>query len=541
MSTARTSIVKDILILVSSVAIMVILASCLALWKIWGSVDMFEHEVLHDQQSAKQVLVLQAVFKGQVQEWKDTLLRGNDPAALKKYWGNFQDKEKTVHDKGNELLTQLSDGPSKTLLSQFLDAHQQMGGAYRKGLEAFKAANFEHKAGDKAVAGIDRAPTKLLTQSVEALSKQAEDSAQVARTMAEQALWFAGIIMLIGFIAGLVGSILYARHTLVVRARRVVDDLDLLAQGNLSIPFKLGKMDELGQIASSGEQVRVSILKIIQQVKQAADDVGNATAQLDGAAHTVANGAQHQSAAAASTAAATEEMAVSIEAMLFQSNEVHTQAVAGSDKNRESLKDLAQLSQEVEVIARVIGDIATAAKEFVKSAGAISSLTGQVKEIAQQTNLLALNAAIEAARAGEQGRGFAVVADEVRKLAEKSASAAAEIDHVTGSLSHGAEAVDASLGHGLEAAEHSTDTVRMVMRSLDTACAFIQEASGAVRNIRDSIAEQKQASANIASNLEQVTQMVETNAHAAGDVKHAIQGLNGLVNDLRGVVDHFQC
>jgi hypothetical protein len=101
-------------------------------------------------------------FKTQVQEWKDTLLRGKDPQNLDKHWTAFAKQEHTVDDDAKALLATLPAGESRTLVEQFAQAHVKMGEGYRKGFEAFKAADFDPTAGDAAVAGVDREPARLL-------------------------------------------------------------------------------------------------------------------------------------------------------------------------------------------------------------------------------------------------------------------------------------------------------------------------------------------------------------------------------------------
>jgi methyl-accepting chemotaxis protein len=132
---------------------------------------------------------------------------------------------------------------------------------------------------------------------------------------------------------------------------------------------------------------------------------------------------------------------------------VHQRSQESLRRAEEGGRTLESLVAEVGLAEDAVRQMAVSVEEFVQSTSSITSMTQEVREIAEQTNLLALNAAIEAARAGEQGRGFAVVADEVRKLAEKSARSAGEIDAVTSQLSRQSvavrKAIDEGLGHGL--------------------------------------------------------------------------------------------
>ena len=180
-------------------------AAFFGFWKMNGALDTFRTDVAAAVQSERDARDVQSKFKEQVQEWKNVLIRGKDPAQLEKYWSAFQSREQEVTQMARELEARVTEPQAAQMLRKFSDAHAAMGVSYRKGLEAFKANDFAVDKGDQAVKGMDRVPTKLLEESAAAISKHAatvSDGAVAAGKSAE-------LVSLIGMFMTIIIHVLY--------------------------------------------------------------------------------------------------------------------------------------------------------------------------------------------------------------------------------------------------------------------------------------------------------------------------------------------
>ena len=213
-------------------------------------------------------------------------------------------------------------------------------------------------------------------------------------------------------------------------------------------------------------------------------------------------------------------------------------AASSGQKNGESV--VVKTVEDIDAIALSVSSSAELINRLETQSREIASVVNVIKEVADQTNLLALNAAIEAARAGEQGRGFAVVADEVRKLAERTGNSTREITDTIGVMRDGAQAASSAMMNAVEQVTASVSRASGACDMIRKIGEGSREAVGMVSEITDAIHEQSASSTSVAQSVERIAQMAEQSAAAAQGSADTAQQLNTLAQEMRMITDQYK-
>lgn len=311
-------------------------------------------------------------------------------------------------------------------------------------------------------------------------------------------------------------------------------------EGDLTRRLNVSGKDEIGQTAATFNEMLGTIAQLVRHVSESASRVTGSAHQLAASAGRVAEGSRQQNMQSVSAASAVERMVANIADVAGSAERVHQRSQESLRRAEEGGRTLESLVAEVGLAEDAVRQMATSVEEFVQSTSSITLMTQEVREIAEQTNLLALNAAIEAARAGEQGRGFAVVADEVRKLAEKSARSAGEIDAVTSRLSKQSVAVRQAIDQGLEHLGSSRTAVVSVSSAIEAANASVVDVGHGLDEIAEATERQRTASAAVAESIETIAVMARENSEAVESTARAAHDMEDLATQLHQTVSRFR-
>ncbi|WP_235234572.1 methyl-accepting chemotaxis protein [Mangrovibacter sp. MFB070] len=457
----------------------------------------------------------QVQFKIQVQEWKDTLLRGVQGGDLfTKYKAAFLEQ----NDKTQALLNTLSQqlpalGMSNQDVLAAREAHSQLLHQYLSALESYDIADINSPARvDKQVRGIDRAPTKMIDDVVEKTLQHAQmlhQEINAENTRHYQQIQT--IIVLVIVLAVLTGGVV---TWLIIRSitRPVAQAVQVarqVASGDLRATIEVSGKDEIAGLMGALQTMNNSLARIVSEVIDGAENIADASASIADGSQALSTRNEAQASALIETAASMEEVTSAVK---------HTaDNAAEANKLSQNTDAMAQDgNHSVERLVEAMGDINRFSTE-------INSIVTVIESIAFQTNILALNAAVEAARAGAEGRGFAVVASEVRALAQRSSNAAKEINSLISRTSSRIAQGNDLAGEAGVAMKQMLNNIRQVSQLVETISVACNQQSAGIEQVSLAVTQMDSAT-------QQNATLSQQSSDAASQLHHHAAALLESVN-----------
>jgi methyl-accepting chemotaxis protein len=468
------------------------------------------------------------------------LLVNREPDVQQKTFELFDLRNQQIRD-AQKAYEPLIDGPQERaaydqyvqLLAQYRQLEDRMKTLSRNNQvdELRTMLNTELLSNSEAV---NSALAKLLeinTQQVDATNTQAGDQYSTSFNL---------VITLLVIAGGL--TLLFAwllTNSITKPIANALSAAEEIAEGNLTRPITVDGEDEAGRLLLAMSKMQDKLRDTLQRISGSATQLASAAEELNSVTDESARGLTQQNNEIEQAATAVNEMTSAVEEVARNavstseaSKNATTSAGDGRDLVQETVSAIERMSTDVQSTATLIGDLANESRD-------IGKVLDVIRGLADQTNLLALNAAIEAARAGEAGRGFAVVADEVRALAHRTQQSTSEIERMIGSIQSGTEHAVNSMRNSTERAESTLNIARGAGLSLDTINSAIVEINERNLVIASAAEEQAQVAREVDRNLVNIRDLSVQSATGANQTSAASNELSRLALDLNNMVGRF--
>jgi methyl-accepting chemotaxis protein len=310
--------------------------------------------------------------------------------------------------------------------------------------------------------------------------------------------------------------------------------------GDLTRRLSVEREDETGSLASSFNHFLDNLKEIVVRINQNAVEVASSADHLNSTSAAIASGTEKAASQSTSVAIACEEMAAT-SAEIAQncirtvdiSNRATQTAIDGSDIVNHAVQSIQRIAVKVQQSAKTVESLGSRSEQ-------IGNIVGTIEDIADQTNLLALNAAIEAARAGEQGRGFAVVADEVRALAERTTKATREIGEMIKAIQKETKSAVAAMEEGVQEVERGSEDASRSGKALEEILSQIGDVTSQINQIATAAEQQTATTNEISKSMHEITQVVSSASHSSQDTAGAASELARMAEELKRIVAQFR-
>jgi methyl-accepting chemotaxis protein len=465
----------------------------------------------------------------------------DDSQMVQKELDRIPEASKVLADNIDKLDKAIKSDKGKQLLNDLKGKQAVYQDDLAKPMQLIKEGK-KKEAGLYLVNTLRKTQSAYLAASADLIKYQGqlmEESGKNAESRAKQTVI---IIIVLGSVATVlsIGASLFIIRSITIPLAEGVDVATRLAAGDLTASVTIRNNDEIGTLMTAMDNMVKSLRELIGKIKYAAENMASGSEQLSASAEEISRGMDGQASRSSQIATATEEMSQTVIDVARNASDIAQISTQAFDQAKNGEAVVKRSVDEVQAVSSTVAESSLVMQRLGDSSKQIGDIVGVINDIADQTNLLALNAAIEAARAGEQGRGFAVVADEVRKLAERTTQATSQINSMISSIQSEVEHAGVSMNNATARVESGVAFSRKAGDSLGDIVGSVNNLQSMVQQIASATEEMSTVSETISSDIQGIAEGSREISAGSGQIAQASSDLARLATELQSVVRQFK-
>ncbi|MGD0887326.1 MAG: methyl-accepting chemotaxis protein [Thermodesulfovibrionales bacterium] len=506
------------------------------------NVGGYLHEVIDERAQIDKLLVDTMDEINVVARSSFGVLLADNKSDIKQELARVSKAMQDIDENVDKISNMIHSSEEKELLNTFFKAKEPYDSAMKQFVTLMREGNKE-TAKKLRLGDIRKLQRESYMPAIENLLSHEQKLTKEAGINAEKAQVTALTTVFVCAVIALILAILFTFLITVSITRPLkegVGVMEQLSKGNLAVDINIRSHDEVGQLLDAMKVTIENLKATITAIQSSAQSVASASEELSASSGQMSRGVAEQSGRSAQIATSSSEMSQTILDIAKNAADIASSAKEASVRAKDGKAIVNESAAEVNEIANSVSKSARLITSLGERSKQIGEIINVIKDIADQTNLLALNAAIEAARAGEQGRGFAVVADEVRKLAERTTKATSEIGGMIGAIQNEVGIAVNSMDEANNRVELGVQGVTKAGESLNTIVASVDSLQSMVQQIATATDEMSTVSETINCDIETIAKVSQDTSSGSGQIAASASDLARLSSDLQRVVGQFR-